>query len=203
MDSYHYAETPAPAGAPLLIVLHGTGGNETSLLELGQKLMPGAHIVSPRGDVSENGMPRYFRRLERGVYDMADLERATAKLAAFIGERAAEMRPASVAALGYSNGANILASVLFAAPELIGRAVLMHPLIPFTPPPQPGLAGKPILLTAGRRDPIAPASASEFLNTYFLRQDALSQVAWHSGGHEIQASELSAAAEFLAVSATA
>jgi phospholipase/carboxylesterase len=198
--SYHYAEVAAPPGAPLLFLLHGTGGNENDLIGLGRQLMPNAHLISPRGDVLEGGAPRFFKRLGMGVYDMDDLARATTKLADFIRERVAAMTPSAVAALGYSNGANILASVLFTAPVLIDRAVLMHPLIPFAPPAQPGLAGHGVLITAGRRDPIAPAAATEALADYFMVQGAVTRVAWHEGGHELQRPELAAAQAFLASS---
>jgi phospholipase/carboxylesterase len=102
-----------------------------------------------------------------------------------------------VVGLGYSNGANILAAVLFEAPELFDAAVLMHPLIPFAPRPQPGLAGKRILITAGRRDPICPPAASEALLAYFTGQGARAEIVWHPGGHEAAQAELSAVAAFL------
>jgi phospholipase/carboxylesterase len=195
--TYQYAEVAAPIGAPLLFLLHGTGGDENDLLDLGRQLMPDAHLISPRGDVLEGGAPRFFKRLGMGIYDMADLARATAKLAGFIRERAEAAQAQSVAALGYSNGANILASVLFEAPELIDRAVLMHPLIPFLPPKQAKLAGRHVLITAGRQDPIAPASTTQALANYFAAQGAIASVAWHEGGHEIRRPELAAAEEFL------
>ena len=132
-----------------------------------------------------------------GVYDMADLARATTKLADFMREKIAAVGPSSVAALGYSNGANILASVLFEAPELIDRSVLMHPLIPFAPAPQPRLKGRQVLITAGRRDPIAPVQLTEGLAAYFAAQGAAASIAWHEGGHEIRPAELAAARDFL------
>ena len=196
--TYHYAEVAAPKGAPLLFLLHGTGGDETDLVDLGQQLMPSAHLISPRGDVLEGGAPRFFKRLGMGVYDMADLARATAKLVDFMREQIAILRPPSVAALGYSNGANILASVLFEAPELIDKAVLMHPLIPFAPQPQSGLKDRQVLITAGRRDPIAPAEMTQGLAAYFAAQGAKASIAWHDGGHEIRPAELAAARDFLA-----
>lgn len=195
--SYDFAEVAAPKGAPLLLLLHGTGGDENDLIDLGKQLMPNARLISPRGDVSEAGAPRFFRRLGMGVYDMADLERATLKMADFIAERVAETGPTRVAALGYSNGANILAAVLFQRPELIERAVLMHPLIPFDPPPQPNLAGRQILITAGRRDPIAPAELTDRLDAYLRQQGAQSEIFWHEGGHEIRRAELESARIFL------
>ncbi len=197
-DGYTFAEVAAPAGAPLLVLLHGTGGNETDLLDLGRELMPQAHLVAPRGDVSEQGALRFFRRTAEGVYDMVDLARATAKMADFIRARSAALAAPAVAALGYSNGANILAAVLFTAPELVSRAVLMHPLIPFTPAAQAGLAGREVLITAGRHDPIAPAPLTVALADWLAGQGAAVETAWHEGGHELRPSEVAAARAFLA-----
>ena len=197
MDNYHFAEITAPQGAPLLFLVHGTGGDENDLIDLGRQLLPDAHLISPRGDVSEGGALRYFRRAAVGVYDMADFARATDKMTDFIKARIAGSGASTVSALGYSNGANILAAVLFSAPELIGKSVLMHPLIPFTPAPQPGLSGKSVLITAGRRDPIAPAAMTERLAAYFTGQGADVQPVWHDGGHELRPVELQAAREFL------
>jgi phospholipase/carboxylesterase len=197
MMSYQYAEVAAPKGAPLLFLLHGTGGNENDLIGLGQQVMPGAHLISPRGDVIEAGAPRFFKRLGMGIYDMEDLARATKKMAEFMRERINAITPSSVAALGYSNGANILASVMFDMPDLVDRAVLMHPLIPFAPQSQPALAGRKVLITAGRRDPISPSATTELLSSYFTSQGAESTIVWHEGGHEIQRAELLSAAVFL------
>ena len=196
--SYHFAEVAAPKGAPLLFVLHGTGGDETDLLDLGRQLLPDAHLISPRGDVLEGGAPRFFKRLGMGVYDMADLDRATGKMAAFLAEHVAAAEPSFVAALGYSNGANILASVLFRRPELVDRAVLMHPLIPFEPPAQPGLAERKVLITAGRRDPICPPALTTRLEAYLREAEADVTVEWHEGGHELRPGEVEAARRFLA-----
>ena len=195
--TYHFAEVAAPAGSPLLFLFHGTGGDENNLVALGRQLMPEAHLIAPRGDVSEGGALRFFKRTAEGVYDMADFARATEKMGRFVAEQAERAKPTSVAALGYSNGANILASVLFEAPDRIDRAVLMHPLIPFAPAPQPALAGKQVLITAGRRDPIAPAAPTEQLAAYFGAQGAEAVLEWHDGGHEIRQAELAAAQRFL------
>ena len=197
MDEYVFAEEGAAVGAPLLVLLHGTGGDERDLLDLGRVVMPDAHLIAPRGDVLENGMPRFFRRLGMGIYDMPDLERATLKLGAFIAAQGDRLAPAGVGALGYSNGANVLASVLFSAPQLLDRAVLLHPLIPFKPPAQPGLASKPVLIGAGRRDPIATVGATEALLAYFAAQGAKVEIAWQDGGHEVRPEEVTAAREFL------
>jgi phospholipase/carboxylesterase len=196
-ETYHYAEIAAAPGAPLLFLFHGTGGNETNLLGLGQRLLPNAHLIAPRGDVSEGGALRFFRRTGEGIYDMADLDRATAKTTAFIQAKVSETHASTVLALGYSNGANILANVLFERPELLHAAVLMHPLIPFDPRPQPALAGRPILMTAGRSDPICPAPLTERLGEYLASQGAAIETAWHDGGHEIRPEELAAVQAFL------
>jgi phospholipase/carboxylesterase len=196
-DSYHYAEIAAAPGAPLLFLFHGTGGNENDLIGLGQQLAPNAHLISPRGDVSEGGALRFFRRTGEGVYDMVDFARATAKMSAFVASETNRLKPSKVAAIGYSNGANILASVLFAKPELIDSAALMHPLIPFEPAPQAGLAGRKVLITAGRRDPICPAPLTERLGGYFIAQGADVSTFWHEGGHELRQPELQAVQTFL------
>ena len=195
--TYHFAEVAAAPGSPLLLLLHGTGGDENDLIALGRPLMPHAHLIAPRGDVSEGGALRFFRRTGEGVYDMADLARATTKMGRFIAQQKERVQPPSVIALGYSNGANILAAVLFDAPGPIDGAVLMHPLIPFEPAPQPELAGRRVLVTAGRRDPIAPAARTEHLAQYFARQGATMSLEWHDGGHEIRQAELDAAQRFL------
>jgi phospholipase/carboxylesterase len=196
--TYTYIERPGAApAAPALFLFHGTGGDEHQFLELGAELKPGARRIAPRGDVSEGGAFRYFRRLAEGRYDMADLGRATAKMGGFVRERLAAERPAEVIGLGYSNGANILASVLFESPELFDTAVLLHPLIPFAPKPQPGLKGKRILITAGRRDPICPAPATQALADWFAAQGAGVELYWHEGGHELRQDELQATRAFL------
>jgi phospholipase/carboxylesterase len=197
-DSYIFRERAgADAAAPLLFLFHGTGGDEDQFFDIGGDLLPGAHLIAPRGDVSEHGALRYFRRTGEGRYDMADLAARTEKMAAFIRAHTIGRQPAGVFGLGYSNGANILASVLFAAPDLIDAAVLLHPLIPFTPPPAPGIAGRRILITAGRQDPIAPAPATEALAAWLEDQGADLTVAWQPGGHALTAAELTAARDFL------
>ncbi len=198
MAEYIYREAKGEAGAPLLFVFHGTGGDENQFFDLGGELLVGARIVAPRGDVSEGGALRYFRRTGEGRYDMADLALRTRQMADFVKARIAEAKPSKVIGLGYSNGANILASVQFAAPDLFDATVLMHPLIPFQPEPAPLLKGRSVLITAGKRDPIAPAPATQQLVDYFANQGAAATVFWHDGGHELRPEELRETQRFVA-----
>jgi phospholipase/carboxylesterase len=195
---YVYVEREgATPGAPALFLFHGTGGTEAQFLDLGEQLLPGARRIAPRGDVSEQGALRYFKRHAEGLFDMDDLARATIKMAAFVRERLAADKPATAIGFGYSNGANILASVQFAAPELFDVAVLLHPMIPFDPKPQPGLTAKRVLITAGRRDPICPAPETQKLADWYRGQGALVTQFWHEGGHEVRNEELVAIRDYL------
>ncbi len=194
-QGYVTAERPGvSAGAPTFFLFHGTGGDEHQFLDLATELRPDTRRIGVRGDVSEGGALRYFRRHAEGRYDMTDLARATARVASFV---AATAPAGERLALGYSNGANIIASVLFTAPESFDAAVLMHPLIPFDPPAQPDLGGRRILITAGRNDPIAPADGARRLADYFAANGADVGLVWHDGGHEIRRNELLAVREFL------
>lgn len=198
-DTYFYIERAgSEAAAPALFLFHGTGGDELQFFELAAELKPGARRISPRGDVSEGGALRFFKRFAEGQFDMADLARGTAKMSAFVRDRLGPENTSEVIGLGYSNGANILASVLFEAPDAFDTAVLLHPMIPFTPKLQPGLQGRKLLITAGRRDPICPAPATQALADYFTAQGADARLFWHEGGHEIRPEELVAIRNFLA-----
>lgn len=197
LDAYHhFARRPEP-GAPLVFSFHGTGGDEQQFTGLIDQILPGAGIVAPRGDVSENGANRYFRRTAEGVYDMADLAARKQKMAGFIAAHRDANSGVPVYALGYSNGANILAAVLFDTPGLVDRAVLMHPLVPWQPAPNPALKGAGMLITAGRRDMICPLPMTEALVAYLKQQGAGVTVALHDGGHEIRQTELEAVRAFL------
>ncbi len=196
--TYTAARTQGAQDAPLVLTFHGTGGNEHQFHDFARQLMPGAHVTSPRGDVSEGGALRYFRRTAEGVYDMDDLARRTEAMGAFIAAEKARTGAARVIGLGYSNGANILAAVAFAQPELLDAAALLHPLIPFAPAPQPGLAGRRFLITAGENDPICPAPMTRILADYLQANGAATTLHWHPGGHQIAASEIDAVTQFLA-----
>ena len=195
--SYIARRTEGRRGASLFLTFHGTGGSEEQFHGLAEQLMPGSHVVSPRGDVSEMGAARYFRRTGEGVYDMDDLAMRTRAMADFIEEEKQRTGADRVLALGYSNGANILASVAFVRPDLVDQLVLMHPLIPWTPEPQPGLKGRRVLVTAGERDPICPAPLTRSLAEYFDAQGAVVDLVWHPGGHEIRQDELVAIQGFV------
>ncbi|SON54005.1 putative hydrolase MhqD [Hartmannibacter diazotrophicus] len=196
--------TKAPAsGAPLVFAFHGTGGDEHQFAQLVGQILPDAGLVSPRGDVSEHGALRFFRRTGEGVYDMADLAERTEKMAGFVAAHKAAHPDSPVYGLGYSNGANILAAVILKHPDLFDRAALLHPLIPWQPADNPGLAESEILITAGRRDPIAPVPYTDRLADYLKSQNGKVTLQYHDGGHEIRADELAALRTFLTAQAPA
>ncbi|MCT7377348.1 alpha/beta hydrolase [Chelativorans salis] len=197
-DAYQHYSAPAGPGRPLLFVFHGTGGDEHQLLSMAETVLPGAGIVAPRGDVSEQGAARFFRRTGEGVYDMDDLARATEKMSGFVNAHVAAQKPSAVLGLGYSNGANILATVIFADPALFEAAVLMHPLIPFQPRIGAGTFKARLLLTAGRNDPISPSTLTDRLMAYLGAAAPGSEIMWHEGGHEVRPEELTEARRFLA-----
>lgn len=194
-DYLHKLRAGKP-GSPILFVLHGTGGDEDQFFGFGSRLLPEATVVSPRGDVSEHGAARFFKRLDEGVYDMADLERATEKMAGFVSALAREHDASAVFGLGYSNGANILANVLIER-GLFDRAVLMHPMIPFRPKSEVNLKDRSVLITAGERDPICPALLTTALANDLRSRDAKVDLEWHPGGHDVRQNELAAIERFL------
>lgn len=162
--SLHHRFVPGtePKRAPLLL-LHGTGGDETDLLPLGHAVAPGAALLSPRGAVSENGMPRFFRRLAEGVFDEADLCRRTEDLAAFVNAARERYSLAPPIAVGFSNGANIAAALLLLKPGMLAGAVLLRAMVPFQQPPVAMLASTPVLLLSGLTDRIVPTANAERL----------------------------------------
>ncbi|MBE0413902.1 alpha/beta hydrolase [Yoonia sp.] len=194
---YFARQTQGASGAPLFFTCHGTGATEDQFHTLAEQLLPGAHVTSPRGNVTENGALRYFRRTAEGVYDMDDLAQRRAMMADFIAKERAIKRPSQTIAMGYSNGANILAAVALVRPDLLDTLILMHPLIPWDPAPQPELSGRRVLITAGKRDPICPADRTQALADYLTAQGADVQIHWHPGGHEVANSEVDAIALFL------
>lgn len=199
----HRYVPPAPgseyAGGTTLLLLHGTGGDEEDLVPLGRALVLGAGLLSPRGQVLERGMPRFFRRVAEGVFDQEDLARRTGELAEFITAAATTygLDRDGIVAVGFSNGANIAASVLLRRPGLLRAAVLLSPMVPFEPDAPPDLSGIPVFIGAGRGDPIAPPAQSERLAELLRRFGADVALHWEPGGHSIADGEVTAARVWL------
>jgi predicted esterase len=185
---------------PTLLLLHGTGGNENDLLPLGRALAPRAALLAPRGRVLENGMPRFFRRLAEGVFDLEDLTARTHELADFLAAAARlhGFHPGRVIAVGFSNGANVAASTLLLRPRALAGAVLFRPMVPLVPENHPDLTGVPVLIGAGRLDPIATPEHTERLATLLRESGAEVSVHWQPAGHTITEAEVAAAREWLA-----
>ena len=164
-DFIHVFEPGADPDRPPLLLLHGTGGDEHDLLPLGRLVAPGASLLSPRGAVLENGMPRFFRRLAEGIFDEDDLRRRTDDLACFIRDARTRHGLATPVALGFSNGANVAASLLLRHPSLLRGAALLRAMVPYRDPPAARLDGTHVLLLSGTTDPIVPAANSARLAT--------------------------------------
>ena len=192
----HIYQQGTNANAPTLLLLHGTGGNERDLLPLAERIDPGASVLSVKGNVSENGMPRFFRRLAEGVFDEEDLLFRTQELYDFANEasRTYGFDRSRVVAVGYSNGANIAASLMFHIPGAIQGAILHHPMVPRRGVTLPDLAGVPVFIGAGRNDPICAASETEELSALLLGACAGVRVHWEQHGHQLTGTEVAAAA---------
>lgn len=188
------------AGGTTLLLLHGSGGDEEDLIPLGRELLPGAAILSPRGKVRERGMPRFFRRVAEGVFDQKDLATRTAELADFIAAatKTYELRPDGIVAVGFSNGANIAASILLRRPGLLRGAVLLSPVIPFEMDALPDLRGTPVFIGAGRSDGIAPFARAERLAELLRHAGADVTVHEEPGGHVTTPGEVEAARRWIA-----
>lgn len=190
---------PGSSGDTLL-VLHGTGGDENDLIPLAQRVAQNDNLLSPRGPVLENGMPRFFRRLDIGVFDEEDLVRRAGDLGRFV--RAAADRygfdPARVRALGYSNGANMAAALLLLDPALLSGAALLRAVLPITPPRPPLLSGKSVFIAAGRRDPYSSIERVEALATRLREAGAAVDLRWSERGHELEPVEIDQTAAWLA-----
>ena len=182
-----------------LLLLHGTGGNEDDLIPLGQQLLPDAAILSPRGKISEHGAPRFFRRLAEGVFDHEDLVFRTHELADFVHEAADQygFDKERLVALGYSNGANIAASLMLLHPDLLRAAVLFRAMVPFEPEGTPDLSGVPVFLAAGRRDTMIPPDNTERLAEILRASGANLDLRWKNTGHPLTYEELEEAKDWL------
>jgi predicted esterase len=182
-----------------LLLLHGTGGNERDLISLGRELDPSASLLSPRGKVLENGMPRFFRRLAEGVFDLDDLKKRTNELADFVAAATEHYRLAAdqVVAIGYSNGANIAASMLLLRPEILHGAVLFRAMVPLVPENLPDLSSAHIWIGAGSEDPIIPTSETQRLVELLRSAGANVTVRFFNAGHALTSSELETAGRWL------
>ena len=172
------------AGAPPLLLLHGTGGDEHDLLPLREHLAPGASVLSPRGTVLENGMPRFFRRLAEGVFDEDDLRARVDELADFV-TATAPGHDGAWWAVGFSNGANTASALLLRRPGLLAGAVLLAAMVPFAQPPDADLTGKRVAVSNGRRDPLVPAAQTATLVAQLRERGAEVAEFPHAGGHGI------------------
>src|SRR6266404_7371801 len=182
-----------------LLLLHGTGGNERDLIPLGKELDPDASLLSPRGKVLENGMPRFFRRLAEGVFDLEDLKKRTHELADFVVSAAEHYKIdiKHIIAVGYSNGANIAASILLLRPEILSAAILFRAMVPLVPETKPNLNAKRIWIGSGAHDPIVPQSNTKELVELLRGSGADVTIRFFQSGHELTTADVDGAREWL------
>jgi len=195
----HLYRPSGQPGAPTLLLLHGTGGDEHDMLPLG-RLMPSANILSPRGQVLENGMPRFFRRLAEGVFDVEDVKRRAGDLAAFISEAAAHygFDASRVVAMGFSNGANIASATALLHPGVLKGAVLLRAMVPLEPDPLPALADFRAVISNGTADPMVPREETDRLAKLLHRAGAEVEVHWQPTGHQLMPGDFAVAKTWLA-----
>ncbi|GAB2488195.1 alpha/beta hydrolase [Alkalibacterium psychrotolerans] len=181
-----------------LLLLHGTGGSENDLLPLADEYDADANVLSVRGNVSENGMARFFKRLEEGVFDIEDLKFRTHELNEFLDSAAEQygFNRRKIVAVGYSNGANIAGSLLFHYNDALAGAILHHPMVPLRDVSLPNLSGIPVFIGAGTNDPICPPEESTELNSLLTDAGAEVKLHWESYGHQLTAPEVQAASEW-------
>jgi predicted esterase len=190
-----------PGSSPrTFLLLHGTGGNERDLIPLGREFDPNAGLLSPRGKVLENGMPRFFRRLAEGVFDLEDLKYRANELADFVSAAAQHYGFASdnLVAVGYSNGANIAASMLLLRPELLSTAILFRVMVPLDPETKPNLSSVRVWIGAGDQDPIVPVSETKRLTELLRRAGADVTIHFAKAGHGLTNGDFEAARHWLA-----
>jgi phospholipase/carboxylesterase/glyoxalase family protein len=197
--AHNYLPGERDGSGVTLLLLHGTGGNEDDLIPLGQQLLPGAAILSPRGKVSEHGAPRFFRRLAEGVFDHEDLVFRTHELADFVDQAADQygFDRQKLVAVGYSNGANIAASLMLLHPGLLRAAVLLRAMVPFEPEQTPNLSGMPVFLAAGRRDTMIAPDNTERLAAILREAGADLDLRWKNVGHPLTYQEIEEATAWL------
>ncbi|HEY2534259.1 MAG TPA: alpha/beta hydrolase [Xanthobacteraceae bacterium] len=181
----HRFDEGAKTNAPPLLLLHGTGGDENDLVPLGRAIAPRAPLLSVRGKVLENGMPRFFRRLAEGVFDEDDVRSRAQELADFVEEARACYEIASPIALGYSNGANIAAATLLMRPQAFSGAILLRAMVPLLQTPPVDLTGKAVLIVSGIRDPIIPPAEAARLASLLQKHGAIVEHRKLPIGHEL------------------
>ena len=191
-DHIHRFLPSASPDAPTILALHGTGGDENDLLPLARMVSTDAAVLSPRGNVLEHGMPRFFKRLSEGVFDLPDLHARTADLAQFIASASAKYKfdPSRVVALGYSNGANIAASLLLSHPGVLKGGILLRAMVPFEPDHPPSLQGTSVLISAGREDPMIPQASTSRLAALLKQAGADVTLSWYDTGHGLVPREM-------------
>lgn len=200
MTMKHIFKQGSDPDAPVLLLLHGTGGTEQDLLPLAELISPPSSVLSVRGNVLERGMPRFFRRLAEGVFDIEDLVFRTQELNEFLDHAAAKYSfdRRNVVAVGYSNGANIAASLLFHHKEALRAAILHHPMVPRRGIELPNLIGIPCFIAAGQNDPICPPKETEELASLLSSSGADVTVHWEQAGHQLTRTEVEQAGRWLA-----
>jgi phospholipase/carboxylesterase len=183
---------------PTLLLLHGTGGNELDLLPIAGRIDDEASVLSVRGNVLENGMPRFFRRLAEGVFDEEDLIFRTKELNEFLDEAAEEYSfdRNNIIAIGYSNGANIAASLLFHYKNALKGAILHHPMVPRKGIDLPDLSDKYVFIAAGTNDPICSPMESNELQSLLEKANANVELHWENKGHQLTIEEVEAAGQW-------
>lgn len=183
----------------VLLLLHGTGGTENDLIPLGRDINKSAAILSPRGKILENGAPRFFKRLAEGVFDLDDLKFRTGELSDFM-EKASDLYKFNlerVVVIGYSNGANMAASLLLLRPKVVSTAILFRPMVPLVPEILPKLSSKNIFVSGGLYDPIVPKVETERLVDLLKKCGANIFVRWENSGHELRSQEITVTRNWL------
>jgi phospholipase/carboxylesterase len=204
MSDFIYRFIPGK-GERTLLLLHGTGGNETDLLPLGFAIDPDASLLSPRGMILENGAPRFFRRLAEGVFDEEDVVERANELAEFVSSAAGKHHfdLNALIAVGYSNGANIASAMMLLDALKAHRAILFRPMVPLSRPPQHPLDDCDVLLSGGRFDPIATPDQINALADLLRERKAEVEVRMQESGHELTERDVETARDWLAPSAVA
>ncbi len=199
LDFVHVYEPAASADKPTLLLLHGTGGDEHDLIPVGRALIPGAGLLSPRGKILERGMPRFFRRIAEGLFDLEDLKVRTNELAEFV-TRAADhygFDSSRVIAVGFSNGANIAASLLLLRPGILPAAVLFSPMVPIEPDTRPALQGVKVFISGGRQDRMVDPANTQKLAELLRESGADVTLRWTNGGHSLTPDDVEAGAKWI------